>query len=118
MADRRLTTNSVPVGDDALKIMRLERNDDVALLGYAGLGRTPKHTQPSDWMNATLRGRNEPLERSLEILGGAINAQIPKYLWGVKGLGDRAHVVLAPAFVGGAHSLHDRIRPQSSHQRA
>lgn len=106
MADRRLSIKNVPDGDDALKIMRLERNDDVALLGYAGLGRTPNKTQPSEWMNATLRGRNEPLERSLEILGAAINAQIPKYLWGIKHLGRQAHVVLAPAFVGGKPTLY------------
>ncbi|WP_172806131.1 hypothetical protein [Bradyrhizobium erythrophlei] len=87
------------VSDDAVKILRVDRGDDVALLGYSGLGKTPKGKQPSEWMNNVLRGRNEPLERSLEILGGAISRQILKYLLHVPGMGNAAHVVLAPAFV-------------------
>jgi hypothetical protein len=92
-ANRRILT------DDATKILRLERGSDAALLGYSGLGKTPRGTQPSEWMNAVLRGKNEPIERSLEIIGGAIGRQIPKYMLKVPGAGDAAHVVLAPAFV-------------------
>ena len=98
--DRRLSASGKAICDDAVKIMRLERKDEVALLGYSGLGRTSDGTQPSDWMNAVLRDRNEPLVQSLEILGGAIDRQIPKYMLRVPGVGDAAHVVLAPALIG------------------
>jgi hypothetical protein len=98
-ADRRLSADGKPVADDAVKVLSLERDSDVALLAYSGLGKTPKGMQPSDWMNAVLRGRNEPLERSLEVIAGAIGREMPKYLLQVPDLGSAAHVVLAPAFV-------------------
>jgi hypothetical protein len=104
--DRRLSASGKAICDDAVKIMRLERKDEVALLGYSGLGRTSDGTQPSDWMNAVLRDRNEPLVQSLEILGGAIDRQIPKYMLRVPGVGDAAHVVLAPAFVAEKPTLY------------
>ena len=105
-ADRRLSEHGKPVADDAIKILRLERSDDVALLAYSGLGRTPDGIQPSDWMNAVLRDRNEALVRSLEILVRAIDTQIPKYMFRVPGIGNSAHVVLAPAFVSEKPTLY------------
>jgi len=54
-ADRRLTANENVVTDDAVKLMRLSRTPDNALLGYSGLGQTPGGTQPSEWMNNVLR---------------------------------------------------------------
>jgi hypothetical protein len=93
------------VDENAVKLMLLERGDDAALLGYSGLGATPNKTQPSSWMNALLRDRNFSLEQSLGVIATAIDAQIPKYLFQVKGLGDRAHVVLAPSFIDGKPTM-------------
>jgi hypothetical protein len=53
--------------------MFLETTDDVAILGYAGLGATALGTKPADWMSAVLRGRNLPLEKSLEVLAETFN---------------------------------------------
>jgi hypothetical protein len=47
-ADRRLTERSRLVADDAIKILRLERSDDVALLAYSGLGRTASSSPRSN----------------------------------------------------------------------
>lgn len=105
LTDRRLTAGAEIVDENAVKLMILERGDDAALLGYSGLGATPNKTQPSAWMNALLRTRNLSLERSLGVIATAIDAQIPKHLFRVKGLGDRAHVVLAPSFIDGKPTL-------------
>ncbi len=46
LADRQLSTSMGKILDaNAIKIMRLDKPDSVALLGYAGLGATPKKMQ-------------------------------------------------------------------------
>jgi hypothetical protein len=58
VVDRRLSYGARrPPIDDAVKVMNLETTDGVGLLAYAGLGATPRGTQPSEWMSAVLRGR-------------------------------------------------------------
>lgn len=119
-ADRRLTAAGKIVRDDAVKILDLERSDGRALLGYSGLGQTPRgQTQPSDWMNATVRGVNVPLEQALLVIASAVCKEVPKYLRHVAELGNSAHVILAPAFVDGKPALYsieldlDRITRKS-----
>src|SRR5262245_31137533 len=78
LADRRLAYKGRPPKDNARKVMFLETNDGMAILGYAGLGATARGTEPADWMSAVLRGRNLPLEQPLRILADALKAQFPR----------------------------------------
>lgn len=101
LADRRLSYADRPPKDDGLKIMHLSTTDGVAILGYAGLGATALGTEPGEWMSAVLRGRNLPLQQSLEALTGAIQRQLPKHLAKLPGKNIAAHHVIVPAFVDG-----------------
>jgi hypothetical protein len=104
-ADRRLSVGLKAVDDNAVKITEVSRSDGLALLGYAGLGRTPGNTEPSQWMCNVLRDRNWPLVQSLGCIAGAIGRQIPKYLFRVPGLSHWAHVVVAPAILKGEPTI-------------
>jgi hypothetical protein len=96
LADRRLSSRGRPVRDDARKVMILETNDGQAILGYAGLGKTPGGTEPADFMSAVLRGRNLPLEKSLSVLADALKKEFPRHM---RRLVD-THNVFIPAFLG------------------
>jgi hypothetical protein len=88
-----------PPVDDAIKIMGLTTNDGNGILAYAGLGATPKGTQPSEWMSAVLRGRGGlTFDQTLGVLADAATRELPKYLIDVPGGG---HFIVAPAFVTG-----------------
>jgi hypothetical protein len=100
LADRRLSFRGHPPREDGRKVMFLETTDAVAILGYAGLGATARGTEPADWMSAVLRGRNLPLERSLDELAGALRRQFPKHLQRLPKGVHAAHSILVPAFVG------------------
>lgn len=107
--------------------MILETTDGVGLLGYAGLGATPKGTQPSDWMSAVLRGRGDlTFEEALGVLSAAAVKQLPKHLARMPGGG---HFIVIPAFVTGVgprlYSIDNVVDPRTrehwcrftSHQR-
>src|SRR5262249_29920620 len=79
--------------------MILHSKNDVAILGYAGLGETALGTEPADWMSAVLRGRRLSLEQSLQILADACKKQIPQHLVRLAGHSKTAHNVFVPAFV-------------------
>jgi hypothetical protein len=101
LADRRLSCKGRSPKDDARKVMLLETTDGVAILGYAGLGATARGTEPGDWMSAVLRGRNFPLEQSLEALAEAMKKQFPKHMVHMPpGGGGPTHNVIVPAFLG------------------
>lgn len=105
LVDRRLSYgNKLPPKDDARKLLALETVDGMALLGYAGLGATRLGTQPADWMNNVLRGRNAPLEQSLQILVEAMKSMYPKHMTGMPGR--PTHNTLIPAFVGNEARLY------------
>jgi len=103
VVDRRLSYGGRrPPVDDAVKIMDLETTDGHGLLAYAGLGATPRGTQPSEWMSAVLRGRGGmTFEQALGVLAGAATRELPKYLVSVPGGG---HSIVIPAFVRGIGS--------------
>lgn len=98
VADRRLSYGKArPPKDDAVKVMNLETTDGVGVLAYAGLGATPKGTQPSDWMSAVLRGRaNLSFEQALGVLSQSANRELPRVLRTMPG---RAHFIVVPAFI-------------------
>jgi hypothetical protein len=106
VADRRLSVGGRPVRDDARKMMFLETEDGVAILGYAGLGSTASGTEPVDWMNAVLRGRKLPLEKALGVLAGAAKRQLPTHLSRIAGKPGPQHHIVIPAFVGGEIRLY------------
>jgi hypothetical protein len=106
LADRRLSYPHRPPRDDARKIMFLETTDGVAILGYTGLGETIGGTEPADWMNAVLRGRNLPLEKSLGVLARAMREQLPRHLLRMPRTDTVAHHVILPAFVGEERRLY------------
>lgn len=84
LVDRRLSyaDGRLPI-DDAMKVMHLETDDGTGLLAYAGLGATPRGTQPSEWMSAVLRGRGGlTFEGALGALSDAANRELPKHLAG------------------------------------
>jgi hypothetical protein len=95
-ADRRLSRNGRPLRDDACKMLFVEAEDGVAILGYAGLGQTAAGTEPSEWMSAVLRGRNHRLEDYLAVLGGALQRELPRH---TSGLPDFAHNIVAIAYL-------------------
>jgi hypothetical protein len=95
LADRRLSQGNRVVTDDALKAVVVQCSDGVAILGYAGLGRTAKGTEPADWMAAVLRGRNEPVERSLGIIADAAKREFPSHL-----RGKIDHAIISTVFIG------------------
>jgi hypothetical protein len=101
LADRRLSLKNGTPRDDGCKVMFLETTDGVAILGYTGLGATRRGTQPADWMSGVLRGRNFPLEQSLDVLAEAMKRQFPHHLLQMPGPGTPAHTVLTTAFLGG-----------------
>jgi len=100
MGDRRLTTQQGKiVSDEAIKLMEVETmQNDLALIGYAGLGATTKGREISDWMNSALRGRNLPLEELLKTLANVIRNQLPKYLSRINNIDRFQHNVVIPAF--------------------
>lgn len=98
LADRRLSVGERVVAEDARKVAFLHTPDGVAILGYAGIGRTPGLTEPSDWINAVLRGVNLPLERALAVLADAVRSEIPPLLMKVGGRLS-GHTIVAPAFL-------------------
>jgi hypothetical protein len=97
LTDRRISYRYLPQKEDSQKIMFLETSDAMAFLGYSGLGSTVHGTEPADWMNRVLRGRNLPLEQSLGVLAEAMKKQFPARMIEAEIPG---HQVLIPAFVG------------------
>ena len=98
LADRRLSYKVRPPKEDGCKVMVLETTDGVAILGYAGLGATALGpTEPADWMSRVLRGRNLPLEHSLEVLVEAMKKQLPRH---IAQINPPAHSVVVSAFLG------------------
>lgn len=106
LADRRLCSNGRPIKDDARKIMFLESDDGVAILGYAGLGATAVGTEPTDWMSSVLRGRNLSLEQSLGVLAEAMKKQLPRHLVQLHGDSGPVHNMFIPSFVGSESRLY------------
>jgi len=95
LADRRLSGRSGPIKDDARKLMFLETDDGVAILGYAGLGATALGTEPADWMSAVLRGRRLSVEASLSVLAEAVKRQLPRHLQRLPRGVPASHTVMA-----------------------
>ena len=128
VVDRRLSYGGRrPPVNDAVKITDLETTDGHGLLAYAGLGATPRGTQPSEWMSAVLRGRGGmTFEQTLGVLADAATRELPKYLVSVPG---GSHSIVIPAFVRGIGSrlytidnvVHPKTRQHwyryTSHQR-
>lgn len=106
LADRRLSFTARAPRDDARKVMFLETLDGVAILGYAGLGATAFGTEPADWMSAVLRGRNLPLEQSLNVLAESMKRQFPRHLVSMPGDGGPTHNVIVTAFLGNETRLY------------
>jgi hypothetical protein len=103
VVDRRLSYGRHrPPKDDAVKIVRLQTADGVGLLAYAGLGATPKGTQPSQWMSAVLRGRGGmTFEQSLGVLTAVAIRELPRHLVLLQNPG---HAIVGPAFIRGIGS--------------
>jgi hypothetical protein len=102
VADRRLSCKGRRLNDDAVKVIRLETNDGVGVLAYAGLGATPRGTQPSEWMSAVLRGRGKlTFEEALGTLATVAAVELPRHLEAIPDPSQRSHVILAPAFITG-----------------
>ncbi len=80
-----------------MKVMHLRTSDGVGLLAYAGLGATPRGTQPSEWMSAVLRGRGDlSFEHALLVLAAAAIRELPSYISRTPG---KSHTIIVPAFV-------------------
>lgn len=104
LTDRRLTYPTRQ-RNDACKMLTVEANDGVALLGYAGLGASNHDTEPSVWMNDLLVGMPaQPLEGYLGAIANAMQAELPRHLAMMQG--SQAHHVLASAIVNGEPRLY------------
>lgn len=64
LADRRLSSKGRKPKEDGRKVMLLETQDGVAILGYAGLGETAAGTEPADWMSKVLREIARPRKKA------------------------------------------------------
>jgi hypothetical protein len=105
LADRRLSYKGRPPKDDAVKVVSLETGDGVGVLAYAGLGATPRGTQPSEWMSAVLRGRGGlTFEQTLGGLAAVATRELPRHLAAIPDPSQRSHVIIAPAFIKGIGS--------------
>ena len=105
VADRRLSYKGRPPKDDAVKVVCLETVDGVGVLAYAGLGATPRGTQPSEWMSAVLRGRGGlTFEQTLGGLATVAARELPRHLAAIPNPSQRSHVIIAPAFIKGIGS--------------
>lgn len=98
LTDRRLSWPR-HTRDDARKTMFLDTPDGLAMLGYAGLGRTSPRgtspgTEPASWMCAVLGNRRWSLEGAFGAISAAMQRQLPRH---IAGLTD--HHVVAPAYV-------------------
>jgi hypothetical protein len=99
--DRRLSYVGLrPASNDATKLMALQAEDGVALLGYAGLGATSAATEPSAWMSNVLRGGHGTVEEALKELANAARRQLPPHLDRFPP-SMRYHAIVAPAIVDG-----------------
>jgi len=96
LADRRLSRNGKPLQDDACKVLLLEAEDGVAVLGYAGLGKTVRGTEPSQWMNGVFRGLSGTVDGYLELLRQALEREFPRH---VGHLSNLYHHVIVAAYV-------------------
>lgn len=115
LADRRLTYGAGRVlSDDATKVMDLQTSPDMGtgLLAYAGIGKTARGTEPSDWMSNTLRGiEGLTVEESLSVLVDAANREMPRRLRSVSG-GGATHSIVAMGFAAGgpfAYGINTRV---------
>lgn len=99
LTDRRLSYDGRPPKEDACKMMTLEADDGVALLGYAGLGATAKGTEPSTWMSNVLRGHRLPIEQCLQVLVDAFQHEFPPHLLRLPRRFGLSHSIVVPAFV-------------------
>jgi hypothetical protein len=106
VADRRISYEDRDPKDDALKLLSLNTPDEVALLGYAGLGETVRGTEPAEWMSAVLRSRNVALEQALSILAEAARRHLPAHLRRLPQKFSRDHRILVPAFLNGSQKLY------------
>lgn len=104
VADRRLTYPNRQ-RNDACKILTVEGNNGVALLGYAGLGASARNTEPSSWMNDLLVGLPVmPIEGYLNVIAQAMQAELPQHL--SKMPTTQAHHLIAPALIDGEPRLY------------
>jgi hypothetical protein len=105
VADRRLSYKGRPPKDDAVKVVILETGDGIGVLAYAGLGATPRDTQPSEWMNTVLRGRGGlTFEQTLGALADVATKELPRHLAAIPNPSHRAHIIIVPAFIKGIGS--------------
>lgn len=107
LADRRLSFAHQAPRDDARKMMVLDTTDGVALLGYAGLGRTAGRTEPADWMNRVLRGRDLPMEQCLDVLAEAFEREMPRHLATIPRRFAALHNILISAVVNEQARLYE-----------
>jgi hypothetical protein len=85
-----------------VKVVNLETVDGIGVLAYAGLGATPRGTQPSEWMSAVLRGRGRmTFEQTLGSLATVAARELPRHLAAIPNPSQRSHVIIAPAFIKG-----------------
>ena len=120
LADRRLSYGPrYPPKDDGVKVMNLHCADGDGVLAYAGLGATRRGTQPSDWMSGVLRGHGDKsFEHNLRVLADAATKELPKHLASIPNPEQRAHFILAVAFVKGAagarvYTIDNFIHPET-----
>lgn len=86
--------------EDGVKVMSLRTLDGLALLGYCGLGRTGRGTEPSAWMASTLRGVVGDMEALLSYLASVAELELPRHLKDFPRTLLASHSIVAPCFVG------------------
>jgi hypothetical protein len=108
LADRRLSYfDGRHPKDDAFKIMLLDTIDAHALLGYSGLGSTAAFgTEPSNWMSRVLRGRDLPLEASLQLIAQTAQRELLPHLRRWPGSGPMRHILFTSAFLNGQQKFY------------
>jgi hypothetical protein len=106
VADRRLSFPGQAPRDDARKVMFLETTDGIAIFSYAGLGCTSSGTEPADWFASVLRGRNLPMEQSLDVVANALKREFPPHVVTLPGAAGPTHSVVVSGFVQGQARLY------------
>jgi hypothetical protein len=104
IADRRLTFPD-RTSDDACKIIGIKGSDGEALIGYSGLGRSSRGTEPSIWMTDILASLpNGSLEDYIVSLFNSMATEMPVHLSTLGG--SHAQNVIVSALVEGKPLLY------------
>ena len=100
--DQRLSSLNGPKRtDDGVKLLSFDGLDGAGLMGYAGLGKTARGMQPSEWMAGMLRGHKMTVQSAVNLVARGVSEQVGRHL-----PPNSMHSIGIAAIVDGLPELH------------